>query len=188
MSVTYAAVPSLTPPAWKELTPQQRQILQPLAEDWDGMASFRRKKWMGIAKRYSQLTPEEQQRMQRRMKTWARLPSEERRIAREKFKKLQKVTQEKRESIKLRWEQYMELPDEEKQRLKQQALRRPLGRSLMGHSLSPMFVRPDIPKDAVSSPPPLPLPAPPKARKPKAGAKAPARNDVPLAPPSPTMP
>lgn len=187
VSVTYAAVPSLTPPAWKELTPQQRQILQPLAEDWDGMASFRRKKWMGIAERYSQLTPEEQQRMQRRMKAWARLPAEERRIAREKFKKLQKAPTEKRESIKLRWEQYMELPDEEKQRLKQQALRKPLGRSLMGHSLSPMFVRPDIPKNAVSSPPPLPLPAPPKVRKPK--AKAPVGNDAPLlAAPPPATP
>lgn len=188
VSAAYAAVPSLTPPTWKELTLQQRQILQPLSEDWDGMASFRRKKWIGIAERYSRLTPEEQQRMQSRMKTWARLPSEERRIAREKFKKMQQASQEKRESIKLRWEQYMELPDEEKQHLKQQAaLRRPLGRSLMGHSLSPMFVRPDIPKNAVSSPPPLPLPVPLKVHKPK--AKVPVRNDGLIAsPPSPAVP
>ncbi|QDX80092.1 hypothetical protein B9N43_01770 [Denitratisoma sp. DHT3] len=182
VSIAHAAVPPLPTQTWKELTPQQQQILQPLAEDWDGMPLFRRKKWLGIAERYAKLTPEEQTRIQRRMKAWVRLTPDERRTVREQFKALQKAPPEKRESLKLRWEQYLELSENEKLHLKRQSPRQPWIRSLMGSSQSPTFVRPDIPRNTEVPVQPTPqslnLPAISKAK-----TKAKAKVHKPAVPP-----
>lgn len=120
-----AAVPDLAQPDWKQLSAQQREILSPLAGEWDAMESFRRKKWLGIAERYASMSPEEQERVQRRMRDWAKLAPEERKQAREKYKTLQKVSPEQRESLRQNWEDYKALPEEEKKRLKAEAVRRP---------------------------------------------------------------
>ena len=82
----------LDQPLWSELTPQQRQVLAPLAKDWDATEPFRRKKWVGIAQRYPSMTPEQQQRVQGQMKTWANMSPEERNVARQKFKQLNKAS------------------------------------------------------------------------------------------------
>ena len=43
---------ALSSPSWKDLSPQERQILAPLASDWDKLDAQRRQKWRGIAQRY----------------------------------------------------------------------------------------------------------------------------------------
>ena len=121
LSPLHAAVPQLAQPAWKELSQGQRQILAPLAGEWDRLEPWRRKKWIGIADRYSSMSADEQERVQRRMKDWAKLTPEERKAAREKFKSLQKAPSEHREAVKQQWQEYKALPEEEKQRLKAQA-------------------------------------------------------------------
>ncbi len=124
----YAAVPTLAQPAWVELTAEQKQILAPLASEWDRMDRFRRSKWLGIAKRYPSLSSDEQTRIQRRMTSWAKLTPEERKQAREKYKSLQKSPPETKESIKQKWQEYKQLPDSEKARLKAEAARKPIVR------------------------------------------------------------
>src|SRR5487761_2336497 len=59
-----AVVPRLKQPSWAELSPQQRTILAPLALEWDKLASYRRKKWLGVARQYPSLSPAGQQRLQ----------------------------------------------------------------------------------------------------------------------------
>lgn len=113
--------PLVAPPKWVELTPQQREILQPLAGEWDTLESFRRKKWLGIAQRYPAMTPDEQQRLQRRMQNWAKLTPAQRQQARERYKALQKAPPEHREVVKQKWQTYKELSDAEKEKLRQQA-------------------------------------------------------------------
>ena len=49
-------------PKWTELTVQQKTILSPLSSEWDAMEAYRRKKWLGIALRFSAMTPDEQRR------------------------------------------------------------------------------------------------------------------------------
>jgi hypothetical protein len=117
--------PELVQPTWAELTPQQRQVLSPLAKEWNGMETFRRKTWIGIAGRYESMSPTEQERMMERMREWARLAPEERKQAREKYKSLKRVNPEQRESLRQNWEDYKALPDAEKKRLKDNAARRP---------------------------------------------------------------
>ena len=130
LSPAQAVVPELRQPAWAELTQEQKQILAPLARDWDKMEAFRKKKWLGIAKRYPTMKPEEQARVQRRIKDWASLTPEQRSQARVRYKSLKTAPPERKEAIKEKWEQYKDLPDEEKKRLAEKAARKPRGKSL----------------------------------------------------------
>lgn len=120
-----APPPPLPQPSWAQLNPEQQRTLAPLAGEWDKMDGFRRKKWLGIAQRYSSLSPDEQARMQRRMTDWAKLTPEERKRAREKYRSLQKAPPEKKEAVKRKWEAYKELPESERNRLKAEAARKP---------------------------------------------------------------
>jgi hypothetical protein len=100
-------------PAWIELSPEQRQILAPLQEDWENFERERRLKWIGIAKRYPKMKPEEQARVQRRMQAWAKLTPEQRRQARESYKNLAK-DKDKHGNLREQWAEYQALPPEER--------------------------------------------------------------------------
>lgn len=129
LSPAQAVVPELRQPAWAELTQEQKQILAPLARDWDKMEAVRKKKWLGIAKRYPTMKPDEQARVQRRIKDWASLTPEQRSQARVRYKSLKTAPPERKEAIKEKWEQYKDLPDDEKKRLAEKAARKPRGKS-----------------------------------------------------------
>lgn len=116
-SLVHAVIPPLDQPQWAALTPEQKAILAPLASEWQGMDTFRRKKWLGIAQRYPAMSPAEQASVQKNMQEWARLAPEERKAAREKFKTLKKVSPEARQEVKQKWEEYNALPQEERDKL-----------------------------------------------------------------------
>lgn len=118
---TSAIIATPPQPNWAELSASQHQILAPLAQDWNNMEYFRRKKWLGIAERYNRMTPDEQMRLQERMREWADLTPDQRRTVREKYKNIKRLPSEKKEVVKQKWEEYATLPDEEKQKLKDQA-------------------------------------------------------------------
>ena len=112
-----AAAPQKKPPTWAELTQEQQHILAPLATDWDKLDAQRRRKWLGIVKRFPTMAPEEQAKVQRRMQPWAKLTPEERRAARERYKNLQKLPPDKRQSLRQQWEEYQRLPEERRRQL-----------------------------------------------------------------------
>lgn len=122
-------------PDWSQLTPEQQQILAPLAGDWNNFDSTQRKKWLLTAKRYPKMKPEKQQRLQAQMQDWAKLTPEQRSIARENYKKLTKQPPEKREVVKQKWR--------ERQKLKQAA----------PTNAPPAPAVPAVPGDAVAAPP-----------------------------------
>ncbi len=121
-------VPPLSQPSWAQLTAEQKRVLAPLAGEWDKMEGFRRKKWLGIAQRYTSLTPDEQTRIQRRMTDWAKLTPDERKRARDQYMSLQNAPPEKKEAVKQKWQEYKELPESEKARLKAEAAKKPTPR------------------------------------------------------------
>jgi hypothetical protein len=104
-------------PAWAELTADQQMILAPLKADWETLDPERRRKWVGIAKRYPKMQVEEQERVQRRMQRWAALTPEQRRQARENYKRIAKQRAEKRERLSEAWAEYQALPPHERQNL-----------------------------------------------------------------------
>jgi len=104
-------------PAWAELTAEQQQILAPLKADWESLEPERRRKWIGIAKRYPAMKVAEQERVQRRMQYWAKLTPEQRRQARETYKQIVKVPPEKRGKLREQWAEYQALPPQERESL-----------------------------------------------------------------------
>lgn len=190
-SPAQAVVPELRQPAWAELTQEQKLILAPLSRDWDKMEAFRKKKWLGIAKRYPTMKPEEQARVQRRMQDWASLTPEQRTQARAQYKTLKTAPPEKKEAIKQKWEQYKELPDEEKKRLAEKAASK---RSAKPHALTPKLPAAPQPLPtagpAVVAPPPPP-PSPPTAAEaptPPVQGDSPVPVETPAAQPAPAAP
>jgi hypothetical protein len=108
-------------PAWAELPVEQQQILAPLRADWDSLEPDRRRKWIGIAKRYPKMQAEEQARVQRRMQAWAKLTPDQRRQARENYKNIAKAAPkaapDKRAQLREHWAEYQALPPSERQNL-----------------------------------------------------------------------
>ena len=117
-SGVHAAQPKKTAPSWDELTTEQKQILAPLEPDWNGFDAVRRRKWVGIAKRYPTMGPEEKQKVERRMRPWASITPEERRLAREQYKKIERLPASKRGELRSQWEEYNQLPEDERVRLR----------------------------------------------------------------------
>ena len=105
-------------PNWSELSAQDRQVLAPLASDWDKLDLLRKNKWLAMANRYRTLPPAEQQRIQERMQGWAKLSSQERQAARENFKGLKQLPPEKRKELRNKWIEYQSLPQEQRQELR----------------------------------------------------------------------
>jgi hypothetical protein len=108
-------------PQWRELTPAQRKILQPLAKHWAGMDEVGRDKWVNVADRFDKLSPAEQQRVQERMGQWAKLPPQERGEARLRFQQSRQLTPDERQQ---KWAAYQALPAADRQDLARQAVRK----------------------------------------------------------------
>ncbi|MFZ2267225.1 MAG: DUF3106 domain-containing protein [Azonexus sp.] len=109
-----------TPPqaTWSQLDQQQKNILAPLAGNWDEMENIRRKKWLGIAERYPNLTPAEQGRVQVRMRDWAALTPAQRARVRNSYKDFKQLPADQKAAVRQKWEAYSNLPPEEKQRIR----------------------------------------------------------------------
>ena len=103
--------------AWAELTAEQQKILAPLKTDWESIETERRRKWIGVAKRYPGMTPQGQERVQRRMQTWAKLTPEQRRQARETYKQMVKVPKSQRGKLREQWAEYQSLPPREREEI-----------------------------------------------------------------------
>ncbi len=104
-------------PAWAELNGEQQAVLEPLKDTWDDLDTDRKRKWLGIAKRYPKLKPEAQARVQKRMQLWANLSPEQRRQARENYRAIAKVPPEKRKTLREQWAAYQALTPGERERL-----------------------------------------------------------------------
>lgn len=188
ISPAQAAVPELRQPAWVELSLEHKQILSPLSRDWDKMEAVRKKKWLGIAKRYPTMKPEEQARVQRRMQDWANLTPEQRTQARTQYKSLKTAPPEHKADIKMKWDQYKELPDEEKKRLADKAAIKKT--SLKPGTAKPLGLAPRLPATA---PQPLPAaaaiePAPPPVTPAEGSTTPPPQTDTPASAEAPAQP
>lgn len=115
---TSAIIGTPPQPAWTQLPPQQKNILAPLAKDWDELESISKKKWLGIADRYPSMRPDEQQRMQDRMREWARLSPTERTKVRDTYKDFKQLPPEQKQVVKQKWDAYSNLPADERDRIR----------------------------------------------------------------------
>ena len=83
-------------PLWHELTPQQRQILTPVAGEWNGFSRPKKHRLLNVAKRYPDMSPAEQLKIQARLPHWTELPQTTRDEARNNMKKLLQLPPDER--------------------------------------------------------------------------------------------
>ncbi|MBC7946211.1 MAG: DUF3106 domain-containing protein [Burkholderiales bacterium] len=95
-------------PAWEQLTPQQKQVLAPLAAEWSSFPDVQRSKLLGIAQRFPGLSPDQKQRVQSRLAEWSKLTPAQRDLARQNFRNLKQLPPEKREEAKKKWDEYQQ--------------------------------------------------------------------------------
>lgn len=104
--------------AWKALSTQQKEALQPLQRDWATLAPDRQQKWMEVAARMPIMTDEERERVRERMAEWARMTPAQRGQARLQFQEVRQLPAEDRQA---RWEAYLALSAKERAALAGQA-------------------------------------------------------------------
>lgn len=114
-------------PQWKELSPAQKQILQPLATSWNTLGVIQRGKWIAIAQTYPSMAPAEQEKLNGRMAEWAALKPRDRERARLNFAETKKIPPAERAAD---WEAYQALSPEEKQKLAARAPKKPVGTAI----------------------------------------------------------
>ncbi|MGM9481269.1 DUF3106 domain-containing protein [Roseateles sp. NT4] len=108
-------------PTWQALTPAQRDLLAPLAKDWDTLGPNQRSKWLNATPRLAALPAPELARLHERMRDWAHLKPGERVDARIGFQVAKQVDAEQRQA---KWEAYQALPPEKRQELADKAVAR----------------------------------------------------------------
>ena len=101
-------------PQWNELSPPHRQVLAPLANDWNGLDSRSKERWIDVAGRFPKMPPDEQHRATQRMGEWAHMSVQQRTQARTVFQETRGLSKEEREA---RWKAYQALPEEKKREL-----------------------------------------------------------------------
>ena len=71
-------------PTWAELSASQRQVLNPLAAEWDTLRPWQREKMLDIAHDYPKMSAEQQKRVQQRLNDWSRMTPFQRENVRKK--------------------------------------------------------------------------------------------------------
>lgn len=127
LGLASAAVAQTAPtaPTWRELSPQQQEILRPFERDWDSLEPERRERWVVIAQKYPTLGKAQQQRIQTRMQHWASLSPQQRAEAKEIFKQIQHLPRDKRREVLQKWLEYEQFPPELKDALRDARSRNP---------------------------------------------------------------
>ncbi len=108
------AVVATAPDQWRDLTPSQKQFLQPLEHDWSGLDAQQRRKWLTLSGRAPGMSADERQRIQARMTEWATLTPVQRGEARLRYQDARQLSAHDRQA---RWDAYQSLPTEQKQQL-----------------------------------------------------------------------
>ena len=107
--------PDLT---WVALEAPHREILAPLADEWDRLDSDSRMRWIGVAIRYPKMTPIGQKRVKTRIRKWAALTPQQRAEARAKYKRMRQQREAKR--LQREWQRYQALTRAQREALSAQ--------------------------------------------------------------------
>lgn len=121
-------------PEWRELSPAQQRILQPLNSTWSALPAERKSKWIALAEKYPAMGTADQEKFQSRMAEWAALNPKERERARLNFAKTKNLSPTERNAD---WETYQALSPEEKKKLASRAASAPTGAAVAVKPVDP---------------------------------------------------
>lgn len=106
---------------WAELSEAQRQVLAPLAAEWDTLRPWQREKMLDIAKDYPDMDAKKQARVQKRLNIWSRMTPYERENARIRYQQFHALSPEKKAALHKKWAEYKKLPEAEREKLRRES-------------------------------------------------------------------
>lgn len=104
--------------SWAELNDAQRQVLNPLASEWDTLRPWQREKMLDIARDYPKMDAAKQALVQKRLGNWSRMTPYERENARKSHQQFQSLSADKKMELRKKWLEYQKLPESERARLR----------------------------------------------------------------------
>ncbi len=104
--------------SWAELNDSQKQVLNPLASEWDTLRPWQREKMLDIARDYPKMDAAKQALVQKRLGNWSRMTPYERENARKSHQQFQSLSAEKKNELRKKWVEYQKLPESERARLR----------------------------------------------------------------------
>ncbi|HNU65487.1 MAG TPA: DUF3106 domain-containing protein [Methylotenera sp.] len=104
--------------SWAELNDSQKQVLNPLASEWDTLRPWQREKMLDIARDYPKMDAAKQALVQKRLGNWSRMTPYERENARKSHQQFQSLSADKKNELRKKWVEYQKLPESECARLR----------------------------------------------------------------------
>lgn len=101
IGAAFAQVPDK--PTWAVLTPAERQVLAPLANEWPRLSREQRRHLIHAADHYYRMKPAARARFQKRLRAWATMTPEQRRVARENYLKFKALPPKVQQSLRQKW-------------------------------------------------------------------------------------
>jgi hypothetical protein len=105
-----AAPSPAAPLAWKSLAPEQQQLLQGHARDWDTLPPARQHALARGAQRWLQMDPAQREQARERFQTWRALPEERRELIRRRWERFQQLDPESQALVRENFRAYARLP------------------------------------------------------------------------------
>lgn len=102
---------------WAQLNVEQRQVLKPLALEWDTLRPWQRERMLDIARDYPKMNSDKQSLVQKRLSNWSRMTPYERENARKRHQQFQSLSADKKMELRKKWTEYQQLPAAERARL-----------------------------------------------------------------------
>ncbi len=106
---------------WAQLSDEQKQVLNPLASEWDTLRPWQREKMLDIARDYPKMNAEKQALVQKRLGNWSRMTPYERENARKSHQQFQSLSPEKKNELRKKWMEYQKLPESEREKLRKES-------------------------------------------------------------------
>jgi hypothetical protein len=118
LTFNHVALADDTNVTWAQLSDGQRQILNPLASEWDTLRPWQREKMLDIARDYPKMGQSKQDLVQKRLTNWSRMTPYERENARKSHQQFQSLPIDKKNELRQKWLEYQKLPESERARLR----------------------------------------------------------------------
>jgi hypothetical protein len=108
--------------AWKDLQPDQQQLLQPYAKDWEALPAPRQQALARGARRWLSMDPTQRAEARQRFQNWQKLPEERRQLIRKRWERFQQLDPQSKSLVRENYETFMRLPPGQRRMLRERWL------------------------------------------------------------------
>ncbi len=121
-----AAAPGQNPvPAWRELSPDQQQLLSPFKDEWNSLPADRRELLSNNSRKWLDLSPEEQSQVREQFKQWQQMPPEQQDRIRHSYDLYKGLPEDQRLQVQDSWRRFRKVTPEKPREIPPPQIRKP---------------------------------------------------------------